>query len=74
MNLEPFQRINPCGYAGMNMTQLADLVGDKALQAPVDDKKLNTDLNIDTIAQKLMVQLQRHMSYQDVNDLGKQLP
>lgn len=26
MNLEPFGRINPCGYAGMSMTQLADLV------------------------------------------------
>lgn len=23
MNLEPFQRINPCGYAGMQMTQMA---------------------------------------------------
>jgi lipoyl(octanoyl) transferase len=26
MDLEPFGRINPCGYAGMRMTQLADLV------------------------------------------------
>lgn len=26
MDLEPFGRINPCGYAGMPMTQLADLV------------------------------------------------
>ncbi|MGE6660483.1 lipoyl(octanoyl) transferase LipB [Pseudomonas sp. NPDC077408] len=26
MDLEPFGRINPCGYAGMGMTQLADLV------------------------------------------------
>lgn len=25
MNLEPFLRINPCGYAGMEMTQLATL-------------------------------------------------
>ena len=25
MDLEPFQRINPCGYAGLQMTQLADL-------------------------------------------------
>ena len=25
-DLEPFGRINPCGYAGMRMTQLADLV------------------------------------------------
>ena len=26
MDLAPFRRINPCGYAGMAMTQLADLV------------------------------------------------
>jgi lipoyl(octanoyl) transferase len=25
MDLEPFQRINPCGYAGLRMTQLAEL-------------------------------------------------
>ena len=25
MDLEPFARINPCGYAGLAMTQLADL-------------------------------------------------
>jgi lipoyl(octanoyl) transferase len=25
MDLEPFQRINPCGYAGLKVTQLADL-------------------------------------------------
>nr|WP_173867195.1 lipoyl(octanoyl) transferase LipB [Pseudomonas guangdongensis] len=27
MDLEPFRRINPCGYAGLAMTQLRDLVG-----------------------------------------------
>lgn len=26
MDLEPFRRINPCGYAGMKMTQVADFV------------------------------------------------
>lgn len=26
MDLEPFQRINPCGYAGMPVTQLADFL------------------------------------------------
>ncbi len=25
MDLEPFQRINPCGYAGMQMTQVSEL-------------------------------------------------
>jgi lipoyl(octanoyl) transferase len=27
MDLEPFARINPCGYAGLEMTQLAALGG-----------------------------------------------
>jgi lipoyl(octanoyl) transferase len=27
LELEPFARINPCGYAGLKMTQLADLGG-----------------------------------------------
>lgn len=27
MDLEPFARINPCGYQGMRMTQMADHVG-----------------------------------------------
>jgi lipoyl(octanoyl) transferase len=27
MDLEPFRRINPCGYAGLEMTQLAALGG-----------------------------------------------
>ncbi|SFH65145.1 lipoyl(octanoyl) transferase LipB [Modicisalibacter xianhensis] len=27
-DLSPFSRINPCGYAGMAMTRLADLTGD----------------------------------------------
>lgn len=31
MDLEPFSRINPCGYQGLQMTQLANLV-----QMPVD--------------------------------------
>jgi lipoyl(octanoyl) transferase len=25
MDLEPFSRINPCGFAGLEVTQLADL-------------------------------------------------
>lgn len=27
MNLEPFDRINPCGYAGLQMTQVSDMGG-----------------------------------------------
>ncbi len=35
MDLEPFGRINPCGYAGMAMTQLADLVEEPVAFAEV---------------------------------------
>jgi len=33
MDLTPFSRINPCGYAGLQMTQLADFVADTDLRA-----------------------------------------
>ena len=36
MDLEPFQRINPCGYKGLAVTQLLDL-GGPAQRAPVED-------------------------------------
>jgi lipoyl(octanoyl) transferase len=36
MDLEPFQRINPCGYKGLAVTQLVDL-GGPSQQAPVED-------------------------------------
>jgi lipoyl(octanoyl) transferase len=32
MDLTPFTRINPCGYAGMQMTQLAALGGPRAVE------------------------------------------
>jgi lipoyl(octanoyl) transferase len=38
MNLEPFLRINPCGYEGLAMTQLA------ALGAPTDLERVAADL------------------------------
>lgn len=31
MNLEPFQRINPCGHAGLQMAQLSELGGPKTV-------------------------------------------
>ena len=33
MDLEPFRRINPCGYAGLRVTSLADLGGPSGLDA-----------------------------------------
>lgn len=37
MDLAPFERINPCGYEGMRMTQLADLGGPGDLGRVGDD-------------------------------------
>jgi lipoyl(octanoyl) transferase len=33
MDLEPFRRINPCGYAGLEMTQVGDLGGPTSVRA-----------------------------------------
>lgn len=49
MDLEPFGRINPCGYAGLAMTQLADLVA-----GPVAMSEVNA---------RLREQLVKHLGY-----------
>jgi lipoyl(octanoyl) transferase len=36
MDLEPFRRINPCGYAGLEMTQVSELGGPTDLLAVAD--------------------------------------
>jgi len=36
MDLEPFTRINPCGYAGLEMTQVSELGGPSELDAVAD--------------------------------------
>lgn len=38
MDLEPFLRINPCGYGGLQMTQLQDLVQD-----PIDLRRVERE-------------------------------
>ncbi len=47
MDLEPFTRINPCGYEGLNVTQLKDLVEDIDIESVVDDlvRRLKNKLN-----------------------------
>ena len=37
MDLEPFSRINPCGYEGLEVTQLTNLVQDITIEKVVDD-------------------------------------
>lgn len=49
MDLQPFQRINPCGYAGMAMTQLADLAS-----GPV---------TLSEVSARLREQLVKHLDY-----------
>ena len=36
LDLEPFDRINPCGYEGLRMTQLAELGGPDTVQRAAD--------------------------------------
>jgi len=47
MDLEPFARINPCGYQGLAMTQMADWLAE-----PPDGQKLRQQL-LDRLVQKL---------------------
>lgn len=54
MDLAPFQRINPCGYAGLAMTQLRDLVG------PIDFAE---------VSGRLRTQLVSHLDYVDYKTL-----
>ena len=46
MDLEPFARINPCGYEGLETTQLSDFI---------------TDINFDIITQQLLDQLEQQI-------------
>jgi len=51
MDLEPFRRINPCGYAGMEMTQVV--------------AETSEPVTFDEVAQELEVQLLKHLSAAD---------
>ena len=53
LDLEPFQRINVCGYRGLAVTQLADLAGSVGARA--------TDVRI--VAEGLMPHLLREMGF-----------
>lgn len=55
MDLQPFQRINPCGYAGLAMTQLADHVAGPLVMAEV--------------SARLREQLVKHLGYEQQQSL-----
>lgn len=59
MDLEPFQRINPCGYAGMNMTHMAEFTSKP---------------DIKVVGQKLVDQLATCLPYKGTQELGNHLP
>jgi lipoyl(octanoyl) transferase len=52
VDLEPFLRINPCGYAGLEMTDLATLGGDS---------------DLDTVRDKLLPHFLRHLRLENAN-------
>ena len=54
MDLEPFRRINPCGYAGLAMTQLRDHAG------PIEFAEVGA---------RLRVQLVKHLDYAEQTTL-----
>ena len=51
MDLEPFQRINPCGYAGLQVTQLAALA----------------TVQLGDVENRLVMSLCRHLGYSDIS-------
>jgi len=54
MDLEPFRRINPCGYAGLAMTQLCDHAG------PIEFAEVSA---------RLRAQLVKHLDYAEQTTL-----
>ncbi|GAA3922611.1 lipoyl(octanoyl) transferase LipB [Litoribacillus peritrichatus] len=48
MDLEPFRRINPCGYAGMTMTQLGAFV---------------EDVSVSDVLEKIVTELMEKLNY-----------
>ncbi|WP_249679592.1 lipoyl(octanoyl) transferase LipB [Pseudomonas abieticivorans] len=55
MNLEPFRRINPCGYAGLAMTQLSEHAG------PIEFAEVSA---------RLRAQLVKHLDYAEQTTLA----
>ncbi len=58
MDLSPFRRINPCGYAGLRMTQLSEL---------------GVDHGLDTVTERLLAILLRRLAYR-IRDHAVTLP
>lgn len=59
MDLEPFNRINPCGYEGLEVAQLADFI------EQVDSQD---------VASRLLHNLSEELGYNNIEITGQQLP
>jgi lipoyl(octanoyl) transferase len=64
MDLAPFLRINPCGYAGMTVTQLSELIPN-----PQSSEKM-----MDEVAHRLSLALIDRLAYSDVEYVNNELP
>lgn len=56
MDLSPFERINPCGYAGLQMAQMADCIN------------LTQVIELDQVAKRLCKNLVKQLHYTQVNE------
>ncbi|WP_245962019.1 lipoyl(octanoyl) transferase LipB [[Pseudomonas] urumqiensis] len=54
MDLEPFARINPCGYAGLAMTQMRDLAGSVDVQQVQQELRERLALELGYAEQKTL--------------------
>lgn len=57
MDLEPFGRINPCGYEDLEITQIADLIDS------------GHKVDIEAISQQLLSHLKHQLNYNDLEEI-----
>ncbi len=58
MDLSPFHQINPCGYAGLEMCQLSELIG-------------QSDLTCDDVSPKLVAHFCASLGYNNQQFINK---
>ena len=58
MDLSPFHQINPCGYAGLEMCQLSELIG-------------QSDLTCDEVSPKLVAHFCASLGYNNQQIINK---
>jgi len=61
MDLEPFGRINPCGYPGMKVTQIKDLLSTWTYGLPIQDQ----------VSQDLLHHLTAPLGYAKISTINK---